>query len=118
MAGGDARPHLDAALAKKSGDDHWECLRNPRVVLLDRLAADDQAGFDKAMAEALDLYRQYYSVGDRVDDPDGLIWIDALGLACAAFDRGWQVGVETDYLPRRIVEGAWVGTEPDLRVFS
>ncbi|MFI0451696.1 immunity 49 family protein [Actinomadura sp. 6N118] len=118
LAGGDARTHLDTALAKKSGDDHWECLRNPRVHMLDRLVADDQEGFDKAMTEGLDLYRQYYSAGDRVDDVEGLIWIDALGLACAAHDRGWPVAVETDYLPRRIVEGSWLGTPVDLGIFS
>ncbi|MFG1999116.1 immunity 49 family protein [Spirillospora sp. NPDC048911] len=118
LTGGDARPQLDVALAKTSGDDTWECLRRPRILMLDRLVAGDQAGFDGALTQGLDLHRQYYSVGDRENDPEGLVCADALGLACAAHDRGWPVGVVSDYLPRRIVEGAWVGTPPDLGLFS
>ncbi|MQY03289.1 Imm49 family immunity protein [Actinomadura macrotermitis] len=111
LAGEDPRPHVDRALAK-GGDEHWECLRDPYVRLLDRLVADDPEGFDTVLAEALNLYRDYYPSNDV--DIDSMFSFDALGLACLAHDRGWPVAVESDFLPRRLVEGAWLGTPPDL----
>jgi hypothetical protein len=105
LRGQDPRPHLRNALAKTSGDEHWECLRNPRAQLLERIAEDDADGFNAVLADALGLYRDYYSAGDRIDDPDGQLSFDALGLACLAHDRGIPVRVESDYLPRAVIEG-------------
>jgi hypothetical protein len=104
LRGEDPRPHLRNALAKTSGDEHWECLRNPRARLLERIAADDADGFNTVLAEMLGLYRDYYSTGDRTDDPYGQLSFDALGLACLAHDRGIPVRVESDYLPRAVIE--------------
>ncbi|MFC9972279.1 Imm49 family immunity protein [Spirillospora sp. NPDC127200] len=115
--GEDPRPDLDRALAGGNGTDHWECLRHPPARLLDRLVEDDPDGFNEALAQALELYRQYHSVGERADDPDNQVALDVLGLACLAHDRGRPVAVESDYLPRRLVEGAWRGTPPDLTPF-
>jgi hypothetical protein len=112
------RTQVKAALGNAGRDDHAECLRQPPVRLLDRLISDDPAGFNRALAEALDLYRQYYSVADRENDPEALISIDALGLACLAHDRGWTIEVESDYLSRRIVDGSWIGTPLDLTPFG
>lgn len=105
LNGTDPRPHLRRALAKTSGDGHWECLRNPRARLLDRIAEDDPDGFNAALADALGLYRDYYSAGDNIGDPDGQLSYDALAMACLAHDRGIPVRVESDYLPRAVIEG-------------
>ncbi|GAA4602054.1 hypothetical protein GCM10023195_05910 [Actinoallomurus liliacearum] len=105
LRGQDPRPHLRNALAKTSGDEHWECLRNPRARLLERIAEDDADGFNAVLADALGLYRDYYSAGDRIDDPDGQLSFDALGLACLAHDRGIPVRAESGYLPRAVIEG-------------
>jgi hypothetical protein len=105
LRGTDPRPHLRSALGKTSGDAHGECLRNPRVRLLDRIAEDDADGFNVALADALGLYGDYYSAGDGIDDPDGQLSFDALGLACLAHDRGIPVSVESDYLPRAVIDG-------------
>ncbi|MCP9967852.1 immunity 49 family protein [Actinomadura madurae] len=105
LRGEDPRPHLRNALAKTSGDGHWECLRNPRARLLERIAEDDADGFNAVLADALGLYRDYYSAGENIDDPDGQLSFDALGLACLAHDRGVPVRVESDYLPRAVIDG-------------
>ncbi|MFG2089431.1 Imm49 family immunity protein [Spirillospora sp. NPDC048824] len=102
LSGRDPRPHLRDALAKTSGDEHWECLRNPRARLLERIAEDDADGFNAVLAEALGLYRDHYGMGE---DIDGQLSFDALGLACLAHDRGIPVRVESDYLPRAVIEG-------------
>ncbi|MGI5167869.1 immunity 49 family protein [Spirillospora sp. CA-253888] len=111
------RPNLDQALRGGNGTDHWECLRHPPARLLDRLVENDPDGFNEALAQALELFRQYHSVGERADDPDNQVALDVLGLACLAHDRGRPVTVESDYLPRRLVEGAWRGTPPELTPF-
>ncbi|MEV4255074.1 immunity 49 family protein [Spirillospora sp. NPDC049652] len=105
LRGEDPRPHMRRALAKTSGDDWWECLSNPRLRLLDRILDNDADGFNTVLAEALGLFTDFYSAGDRIGDPDGQINFDALGLACLAHDRGVPVRVESDFLPRAIVEG-------------
>ncbi|MBL1078088.1 immunity 49 family protein [Nocardia sp. 2] len=105
LRGEDARPHLRAALAKTSGDGHWECLRNPRARLLERIVEGDHAGFNTVLAETLGLYRDYYSAGDQIGDCDGQVHHDALGLACLAVDRGFPLTVESDYLPRTMIDG-------------
>ncbi|MFC4906043.1 immunity 49 family protein [Actinomadura gamaensis] len=105
LRGEDPRPHLRDVLAAPPDDPHGECLRHPRVRLLDRIAEDDADGFNTVLAEALGLYRDYYSAGDNIGDPDGQLHLDALGLACLAHDRGIPVRVESDYLPRTLVEG-------------
>ncbi|RFU37128.1 hypothetical protein DZF91_34485 [Actinomadura logoneensis] len=105
LLGEDPRPALAEGLVKTSGDDWWECLSNPRLRLLDRILENDADGFNTALTEALALFTDYYSAGDRVGDPDGQLHFDALGLACLAHDRGIPVRVESDFLPRAIVEG-------------
>ncbi|WP_157420327.1 immunity 49 family protein [Actinomadura kijaniata] len=110
-----ARRELDQALGQGPGPhDEWDCLYLPMARMLDRLLRRDRAGFDRALAEALDLYRQYHSVAARPDRPESLVPIEIIGMVCRARDRGWDFEVETDYLPRRIVEGAWTGAPPNL----
>lgn len=109
LRGQDPRPHLKEALAKTSGDEHWECLRNPRARLLERIVEDDADGFNAVLADSLGLYRDYHSAGDRIDDPDGQLFFDALGLACLAHDQGIPVRVESEYLPRAVIEGRFRG---------
>ncbi|MBO2450452.1 immunity 49 family protein [Actinomadura barringtoniae] len=119
LRGEDPRAHVDAALSTTSGDDHWECLCNPRVRLLDRLVADDVEGFNRVLAEALELYLQYYSSPTQEDEAEGQYSLDALALACAAHDdKGWKIEVDSDYLPEWIVTGALVGTPADLTPYA
>ncbi|GAA2087070.1 immunity 49 family protein [Actinomadura alba] len=118
LSGDDPRPHVDAGLAMIGDGAHWDCLFRPPLLLFDRLLANDPNGFNRTLAEALDRYRQYFSVGDRNGDMDGLIAIEALGLSCAAHDRGWTIEVESDYLPSRIVDGSWTRTPSDFARFG
>jgi len=73
--------------------------------VLERIAENDADGFNTALAEMLGLHRDYYTSGDRIGDRDGELSFDALGLACLAHDRGLPVRVESDYLPRAVIEG-------------
>jgi hypothetical protein len=108
IGGDDPGPHVARALDVSTGDAHWRLRRSPQVALLDRLCTGDRTGFSRALADGLDRYGQFYSAGSNLDDPDGQMAVELLGLACLAHDRGWPVEVISDYLPRRLVEAAWL----------
>lgn len=40
------------------------------------------------------------------DDPDAAVNLDALALACHARRRGWDIRVESPYLPRELLRAA------------
>ncbi|UFS99185.1 immunity 49 family protein [Nocardia huaxiensis] len=108
VQGGDARDALRAALEAPGSGDYAQYVEQPRTRLLERLVAGDHAGFDSALAEALTRYSTFYSSGSRSDQFDGQLNFEVLGLACRAADQGFPITVESDYLPRRVIEGAWL----------
>ncbi|WP_234438128.1 Imm49 family immunity protein [Streptomyces sp. 303MFCol5.2] len=74
-------------------------------------SGDDGAGqvlVDGALGGQLDaqFLRDHYRVADRADDPDARFDLDALALACHARRRGWNVRVESPYLPPRLLQAA------------
>ncbi|MEU4000595.1 Imm49 family immunity protein, partial [Streptomyces fungicidicus] len=66
----------------------------------------DEASFNLALADALESHRDHYQVADRADDPDAAIDLNVLALACHARRRGWEILVESPYLPRRLLQAA------------
>ncbi|WP_017586768.1 immunity 49 family protein [Nocardiopsis ganjiahuensis] len=78
----------------------------PPVVLLSQLVAGDREGFELALADTLERYRDAHSIGDRAGDSDSLIDPHSLALACLARAQGWQVRVESGYLPRGVLDRA------------
>ncbi|MBL1078089.1 immunity 49 family protein [Nocardia sp. 2] len=110
LRGEDPARFLKAATRPATGAhiDYAVYLDNPRVRLLERFVDDDHEGFDTALAEAVALYRDYHSVDKLIDGEDAQMNVDLLGLACLAADRGFPITVESDYLPRRLIDGAWL----------
>ncbi|MFI0859609.1 immunity 49 family protein [Streptomyces smyrnaeus] len=86
----------------------------PPLVLLSQLVAGDAEAFALSLADGLEAWRDHYSLPHHADDPDQLVALTLLGIAAAAHDRGWEIPVTSDYVPRRLLEGAWVGTPIDL----
>ncbi|WP_017602970.1 immunity 49 family protein [Nocardiopsis alkaliphila] len=78
----------------------------PPVLLLSQLIAQDPEGFDLALADRLEEHREAYGIGHRAQDSDGLIDFHGLALACSARAKGWEVRVESDYLPQGVLERA------------
>ncbi|MFI6346224.1 immunity 49 family protein [Streptomyces sp. NPDC050560] len=74
----------------------------PPVVLLSQLVQGDREGFALALADALEEYRDHYSVADRGNAVEAAASIDILGLACHARRIGWPVPVVSPYLPRNV----------------
>ncbi len=72
--------------------------------VVDTLAKNDARGFNDALYEALLAHERFWSPGTKFLNPLGWVALRHLGLACLAHDRGVTVEVESDYLPRELIE--------------
>lgn len=77
----------------------------PFAVLLSQLVAGDRDGFVAALVDALEEFREHYTVGEEQEYVSKQIPIDVLALTCHAHrELGWEIPVVSDYLPAAIVE--------------
>jgi hypothetical protein len=110
-----------AAVATTPSDpnvsDHALYIGGPQTDLLWSLmtalpgSPDGQAGverFNKSLGIALDYHRKYWDKEEdnKVRDADGFLALPILGLASIAHDSEVPVEVESEYIPRALVEGA------------
>ncbi|MBC2906999.1 immunity 49 family protein [Streptomyces cupreus] len=85
----------------------------PPIHLFSRLIANDWEGFASGMVEALKLHRAYWTLNEeRAANIDGSIALGPLAMACWAYDGQVALGVESDYLPKHLVEHSWLGEFP------
>lgn len=87
---------------------HW-----PVMKAFSYLIQGKSEEFNAALAEAVDLHKDFWS-GDAelAAKPDGFVALAPLALACLARDQELPVEVESDYLPRHLVSGEWLGEFP------
>ncbi|MFB8206986.1 immunity 49 family protein [Streptomyces sp. NPDC056010] len=66
--------------------------------------------FNSSLSEFLNWHRQYWA-GDeaRSLNTDGLVALAPLAIACMAFDNGFTLEVESDYLPKHLLQRTWIG---------
>ncbi|MFD3757418.1 immunity 49 family protein [Streptomyces sp. NPDC058622] len=82
----------------------------PVVDLFHRFATADHDQFNRSLANALTLHKQYWTADeDRARDARGLVAISPLAMACLAHDAGFPVDVESEYLPKHLLKRTWVG---------
>ncbi|MER6070922.1 immunity 49 family protein [Streptomyces sp. NPDC001852] len=85
----------------------------PVVDLLHRFITSDHERFNQSLANALTLHKQYWTRDEgRTRDARGLVAVGPLAMACLAHDGGFPIEVESDYLPKHLVKGTWVGELP------
>ncbi len=85
----------------------------PPIHLFSRLIANDWNGFASGLVEALKLHRAYWTLNEeRAANIDGSIALGPLAMACWAYDGQVALGVESDYLPKHLVEHSWLGEFP------
>ncbi|MFB7312033.1 Imm49 family immunity protein [Streptomyces sp. NPDC056192] len=105
LRGVDPEPAAERALREAEKAKGWGFFPAP-AVLLSQLVEGDEESFNLALADALDAHRDHFQVADRADDPDATIDLDVLALACHARRRGWDIRVESPYLPQRLLKAA------------
>ncbi|MFJ9076499.1 immunity 49 family protein [Streptomyces sp. NPDC102278] len=81
----------------------------PPINLFYRFVKRDHDGFNKALVEALEAHKTYWSQEDRDFDVRGLWAIGPLAMACFAFDGDFPIDVVSDYLPIQLLNRSWVG---------
>ncbi|MET9145047.1 immunity 49 family protein [Streptomyces sp. NPDC004042] len=105
LSGTDPRPALDAAL-RRCAAIRSSAFLPPPLVLLSQFTGGDEESFNLALLDALETHRDHFSVGDRAEGPDAALSLDVLALACHARRRGWEIRVESPYLPPRLLRPA------------
>nr|WP_234316376.1 MULTISPECIES: immunity 49 family protein [unclassified Streptomyces] len=82
----------------------------PPINVFYRFLRQDGPGFNQALAEALELHKAYWTADEeRTDDPSGMLALAPLAVACLAHDGGIPIEVESDYLPKHLLERGWLG---------
>lgn len=81
----------------------------PPINLFYKFFRKDHDGFNEALVKALELHKTYWNAPERAGDIAGLLALGPLAVACLAYDAGFPIEVESDYLPIRLLDGSWVG---------
>ncbi len=100
-------------VARIAPPDLLQNILYPPINLFYRFLRQDVTGFNQALAEAVELHKAYWTEDDdRTDDPSGMVALGALAVACLAHDGGIPIEVESDYLPKHLLERGWLGEFP------
>ncbi len=75
----------------------------PEIELAFRVTEGDHAAFEEALARSIELHHHYYAT-DGKNITLGQLAIGPLAIACLARDLGMKTTIESDYLPRWIID--------------
>jgi hypothetical protein len=84
----------------------------PEMGLLGSLLGGNPQRFNESLADALECHKKYWSSSEEMaGNPQGFIAIGPLGLACAAYDLGFPIEVESEYIPKYILEKQYLAKQ-------
>ena len=88
--------------------DHVRVVAFPQLNMFHNIInAGREERFNQALAEALVLYKEFWSTEENEESPNGYVAIGPLGLASVAHDGGITIGVVSEYLPPHLYNGSW-----------
>ncbi|MFD8154009.1 immunity 49 family protein [Streptomyces sp. NPDC059720] len=87
-------------------------LMYPPMEMFHRFIRKDHEGFNRALAQALELHKQYWSEEELVVNVAGLVALAPLAIACFAHDADMPIEVESEYLPAVLIKRNWCGEFP------
>nr|WP_282687494.1 MULTISPECIES: immunity 49 family protein [unclassified Streptomyces] len=103
----------DPAVARIAPQDLLQAVLYPPINLFYHYVRNDRDGFAPALAEALKLHKTYWTLTeDRATDIDGSIALGPLAIACLAYDADFPLDIESDYLPKHLLQRTWIGEFP------
>ncbi|AZM61455.1 MULTISPECIES: immunity 49 family protein [unclassified Streptomyces] len=103
----------DPAVARIAPRDLLQGILYPPINLFYHFVRRDVDGFSPALEEALKLHRAYWTLTEeRQTDIDGAIALGPLAVACWAYDGKLPIEVESEYLPRHLLQHDWLGEFP------
>jgi hypothetical protein len=96
--------------ARFADQDLMSSILYPPIILFYRYLRGDHEQFNEALVDALRWHKVYWSADDdRAINSDGLVALGPLAIACLARDQGFPIEVESEYLPKALLEYAWIG---------
>ncbi|MFF1450672.1 immunity 49 family protein [Streptomyces sp. NPDC058274] len=103
----------NSSVARIAPRDLLDGVLYPPINLFYHFVRKDEEGFSPALVEALKLHRLYWTLNeDREADIDGSIALGPLAIACLAYDGEIPIEVESDYLPKHLLQHSWLGEFP------
>jgi hypothetical protein len=103
----------NSSVARNAPRDLLDGVLYPPINLFYHFVRKDEEGFSPALVEALKLHRLYWTLNeDREADIDGSIALGPLAIACLAYDGEIPIEVESDYLPKHLLQHSWLGEFP------
>ncbi|MFF4571317.1 immunity 49 family protein [Streptomyces sp. NPDC001410] len=103
----------DPAVARIAPRDLLDGQLYPPINLFYHFVRKDEEGFSPALVEALKLHKMYWTLNeDRQAKLDGTIALGPLAIACLAYDGRIPIEVESDYLPKHLLQHDWLGEFP------
>ncbi|MDX2525164.1 immunity 49 family protein [Streptomyces europaeiscabiei] len=116
LRGGDIGDLLTAALdgtapeaLRVADPDLVQKVLYPPINLFYRYVARQPDEFNEALADALRWHKDYWTQDEeRNSSSSGLVALGPLAVACLARDVGFPIDVESEYLPKHLLEGSWL----------
>jgi hypothetical protein len=103
----------DPAMVRVAPRDLLQGVLYPPINLFYHFVRKDEEGFSPALVEALKLHKAYWTLDeDREADIDGSIALGPLAIACLAYDGDIPIEVESEYLPKHLLQRGWLGEFP------
>ncbi|MEU4998735.1 immunity 49 family protein [Streptomyces sp. NPDC021622] len=82
----------------------------PPLEIFHRYQRQDPEPFNEALAKALTWHKEFWSEDEtRSKSSEGLVALGPLAIACMAFDADMPIEVESEYLPKALLQRSWVG---------
>ncbi|MFD7237513.1 immunity 49 family protein [Streptomyces syringium] len=70
----------------------------------------DEDAFNTELARALRWHKEYWTENqDRIISAEGLVALEPLAITCLAYDAGFSIEVESEYLPEGLLDRGWLG---------
>ncbi|MGA4842068.1 immunity 49 family protein [Streptomyces sp. G45] len=103
----------DPSTARIAPPDLLQAVLYPPINLFYQFVRRNTEGFSPALAEALKLHKTYWTLTEeRATDIDGAIALGPLAIACLAYDGQLPIDVESEYLPKHLLQHDWLGEFP------
>ncbi|MHB9854790.1 immunity 49 family protein [Streptomyces sp. Tue6028] len=100
----------DPDVAQVADRDTMLMLLYPPLELFQLYNRQETDQFNRSLTQALTWHKQYWT-GDeaRSLSSDGLVALGPLAIACMAYDNDIPIEVESEYLPKALLQRNWVG---------
>ncbi|MDI9884959.1 immunity 49 family protein [Streptomyces sp. HNM0645] len=83
---------------------------SPPIGLFYRFVRQDHDQFNSALHDALRWHQEYWTADEeRANSVGGLVALGPLAIACLAYGADFPIEVESDHLPKYLLERGWVG---------